>query len=109
MSNFTPAQRLQFLEKARARKSQTGNKVDALAQLEVGEGDKKKRKGGDARISIPVKTSSPNPAAVGQAANAEGEVKSPSKKKSRTLARKTKRDKDVVEVDKSCMRLKIRW
>jgi hypothetical protein len=37
---------------------------------------------------------------VDQAANAEGEVKSPSKKKSRTLSRKTKRDKDVAEADK---------
>jgi hypothetical protein len=33
------------MEKARARKAQAGNKVDALAQLEVGEGDKKTRKG----------------------------------------------------------------
>jgi archaellum component FlaC len=74
--------------------------VDALAQLEVGEGGKKKKKGSDARISIPVKTSGPNPAAVGQAANVEGEVKSPTKKKSRTLSRKTKKDRDVTEVDK---------
>ena len=69
-------------------------------QLEVGEGDKKKRKGSDARISIPVKTFGPNYAAVGQAANVEGEVKSPTKKKSRTLSRKTKKDRDVTEVDK---------
>jgi hypothetical protein len=43
-----------------------------------------------------VKTSSPSPTAVDQAAHADGEVKSPSKKKSRTFSRKSKRDKDVV-------------
>jgi hypothetical protein len=47
-----------------------------------------------------VKTSSPSPTAVDQAAHADGEVKSPSKKKSRTLSRKSQRDKDVVEVEK---------
>jgi hypothetical protein len=45
-----------------------------------------------------VKTSGPT---VGeQTVNVDGEVKSPSKKKSKTLSRKSKRDKDVVEVDK---------
>jgi hypothetical protein len=98
MSTLTPAQRAQFLEKARARKAlaekgQTDEKVEILNQLEIGEVEekKKKRKGNDARISIPLKTSSPKP---------EGEVKSPLKKKSRTLARKTKKDPEVVEVDK---------
>jgi hypothetical protein len=50
MSTLTPAQRVQFLEKARARKAQAekekaGDTVDALTQLEIGEVDKKKRKG----------------------------------------------------------------
>jgi hypothetical protein len=100
ISTLTPTQRLEFLEKARAKKAQPESKVEVLSQLEIGEGDRTKMKGSDARISIPVKTSGPNPTAVDQAVNAEGEVKSPSKKKSRTLSRKTKRDKDVVEVDK---------
>jgi hypothetical protein len=78
MSTLTPAQRLKFVEKARAKKAQPDSKVDALSQLEVGEGDRKKRKSSDARISIPVKTYGPSPTAVDQAANAEGEVKSPS-------------------------------
>jgi hypothetical protein len=77
MSTLTPAQRVQFLEKARARKAQAekekaNDTVDALNQSEIGEVDKKKRKGGDARISIQVKGSGLNPAAVGQAANAGG-------------------------------------
>ncbi|KAK2428825.1 hypothetical protein QL285_027313 [Trifolium repens] len=100
MSTLTPAQRLKFVEKARAKKAQPDSKVDALNQLEVGERDRKKRKSSDARISILVKTSGPSPTTVDQAANAEGEVKSPSMKKSRTLSWKTKKDKDVVEVDK---------
>jgi hypothetical protein len=78
MSTFTPAQRLKFTEKARAKKAQPESKVDVLSQLKVGEGDRKKRKSSDARISIPVKTYGPSPTAVDQAANAEGEVKSPS-------------------------------
>jgi hypothetical protein len=45
MSTFTPAQRQQFLEKARAKKAQAESKVDVHTQLEIGEGDKKKRKG----------------------------------------------------------------
>jgi hypothetical protein len=77
MSTLTPAQRVQFLEKARARKAQAekekaNDTVDALNQSEIGEVDKKKRKGGVARISIQVKGSGLNPAAVGQAANAGG-------------------------------------
>jgi hypothetical protein len=47
-----------------------------------------------------VKTSSPSPTVGEQAVNVEEEVKSPSKKKSRTLSWKTKRDRDVVDVDK---------
>jgi hypothetical protein len=64
MSTLTPAQRLKFLEKARAKKAQPDSKVDVISQLEVGEGDRKKRKGGDARITIPVKTPGPSPTAV---------------------------------------------
>jgi hypothetical protein len=100
MSNFTPGQRLQFLEKARKRKEQPEKKVDVLSQLDVGEGDRKKRKGGDSRISIPVKTSGPSHTIGEQVVNVDEEVKSLSKKKSRTLSRKSKRDRDVVDVDK---------
>jgi hypothetical protein len=45
-------------------------------------------------------TSSSSPVVGEQAANVEGEIKSPLKKKSRTTSRKTKRDKDGVDVDK---------
>jgi hypothetical protein len=110
MSTLTPAQRVQFLEKARARKAQAekekaDDKVDVLSQLEIGEVEKKKRKGGDARISIPVKTSSPKPAAVGQAVDVEGEVKSPVKKKLRTLSRKTKKNVDMTEAPKDLVEI----
>jgi hypothetical protein len=49
--------------------------------LEIGEVEekKKKRKGGDARITLQVKASSPE---------VEGEVKSPVKKRPKTLSRK---------------------
>jgi hypothetical protein len=100
MSTLTPARRLKFVEKARAKKAQPDSKVGVLYQLEISEGDKMKRKGSDARISILVKTPGASPVAADQAANAEEEAKSPVKKKLRTLSRKTKRDKDVVEVDK---------
>jgi hypothetical protein len=92
MLTLTPAQRLQFLEKARKRKEQPEKKVEVLSQLDVGEGDKKKRKGGDSRVSIPMKTSSSSPVVGELAANAEGEIKSPTKKKSRTLSRKNRKD-----------------
>ncbi|KAK2435431.1 hypothetical protein QL285_020489 [Trifolium repens] len=66
MSTLTLAQRAQYLEKARARKAlaekgQTDENVEILNQLEIGEVEekKKKRKGNDARIGIPLKTSSP--------------------------------------------------
>jgi hypothetical protein len=67
--------------------------VEILNQLEIGEVEekKKKRKWNDARIGIPLKTSSPKP---------EGEVKSPKKKKTRTLSRKNRKDQEVVDVDK---------
>ncbi|KAK2442993.1 hypothetical protein QL285_014136 [Trifolium repens] len=98
MSSLTPAQRLQFLEKARRKKEQPEPKVDILSQLDVGE-DKKKRKG-DSRISIQVKPSSSGPVAVEEVAKTEGEMKSPVKKKLRRLSRKGKKDQDVVELDK---------
>jgi hypothetical protein len=102
MSTLTPAQRLQFLEKARKKKEQPDNKVDVLGQLDISEGDRKKRKGGDTRISILVNTSVPSPAA-GEGASAGGEVKSLVKKKSRTLSRKIKKDKDMMEVDRELL------
>jgi hypothetical protein len=98
MSTLTPAQRAQYLEKAMARKAlaekgQTDENVEILNQLEIGEVEekKKKRKWNDAHIGIPLKTSSPKP---------EGEVKSPKKKKTRTLFRKNRKDQEVVDVDK---------
>jgi hypothetical protein len=74
MSTLTPDQRLKFVEKARAKKAQPDSKVNVLSQLQISKGDKKKRKGSDARISIPVKTYCPNPIFADKAANAEGEV-----------------------------------
>jgi hypothetical protein len=72
--------------------------------LDVGE-DKKKRKG-DSRISLQVKPSGSSPTAGEKVAVTEGEVKSPAKKRSKTLSRRSKRDdslaeahKDLVEVD----------
>ncbi|KAK2444655.1 hypothetical protein QL285_015664 [Trifolium repens] len=97
MSSLTPAQRLQYLEKARKKKEQPEEKVDVLSQLDVGE-DKKKRKS-DSRVSLQVKPSSSSPVVGEKAAKVEGEVKSPLKKKSRTLSRKTKKDQEVVDVD----------
>ncbi|WJX33912.1 hypothetical protein P8452_22076 [Trifolium repens] len=98
MSSLTPAQRQQFLEKARRRKEQPEKKVDVLSQLDVGE-DKKKRKG-DSRVSLQVKPSSSSPVAGEKAAKTEGEVKSAVKKKLRGLSRKNKKDQDMVDVDK---------
>ncbi|KAK2391053.1 hypothetical protein QL285_064547 [Trifolium repens] len=110
MSTLTPAQRVQFLEKARARKAQAekekaSDKVDVFSQPKISEEERKKRKGGDARTNIQVKTSGPNPAAVRQAANAGGEVKSPAKKKSRTLSRKTRKDVDMTEAHKDLVEI----
>jgi hypothetical protein len=79
---------MKFLEKARAKKAQPDNKVDVLSQLEVGEGEKKKRKASDARIS------------AGKAIEAgETQVKSPTKKKSRTL-KKTRKDAETSVLEK---------
>ncbi|WJX45416.1 hypothetical protein P8452_32298 [Trifolium repens] len=75
-------------------------KVEVLSQLDVGEEDKKKRKGGDSRVNLQVRASSSSPVAGKQAAKVEGEVKSPLKKKSRILSRKNRKDQEVVDVDK---------
>jgi hypothetical protein len=77
MSTLTPAKRLKFLERARAKKTQPDNKVDVLSQLEGAEGDKKKRKIEPARIRVPVsdKVSSPAAAAADEAAEAGGRHK----------------------------------
>ncbi|WJX77800.1 hypothetical protein P8452_61074 [Trifolium repens] len=98
MSSLTPAQRQQYLEKARRKKEQPEPKVDVLSQLDVGE-DKKKRKN-DSRICIQVKPSSSGPVAVEKVAKTEGEMKSPVKKKLMGLSRKGKKDQDMAEVDK---------
>jgi hypothetical protein len=104
MSTLTPAQRLKFLEKARAKKAQPDNKVDVLSQLEVAEGDRKKRKAEPARVSvaIPDKESGPSAAAVDEAVEAQGEthLKSPAKKKLRSLATKDKKNKDAQLIEK---------
>jgi hypothetical protein len=112
MSALTPAKRQQFLEKAReaqlekaqAEEAQAGDKVDVLSQLEVGEGDKKKRKNVDTRVSIPVKAPSPNAPVVDKVVDLEVEetrVKSPAKKRSKSLVKKNKKGSDTVAVDKS--------
>jgi hypothetical protein len=98
MSSLTPAQRQQFVEKARRKKEQPEPKVDILSQLDVGE-DKKKRKG-DSRISLQVKPSSSDLVAGEKAAKTEGGIKSPAKKKLKGLSRKGKKDQEVVETDK---------
>jgi hypothetical protein len=91
---------MRFVEKARAKKAQPDNKVDALSQLEVGEGEKKKRKTSDARISIPVRASSASDLAAGKAIDAgETQVKSPTKKKSRTL-KKARKDAETSVLEK---------
>jgi hypothetical protein len=104
MSSLTHAQRQQFLEKARRKKEQPEPKVDVLSQLDVGE-DKKKRKSGS-RISVQVKPSGSGSVAGEKVVATEGEVKSPAKKRSKTLSRRSKKDdslakahKDLVEVD----------
>jgi hypothetical protein len=115
MSTLTPAQRVQYLEKARAKKAHPDNKVSVLNQLEVGEGDKKKRKCDSSRISVPVRDRASSPSAAVGAAEADevpGEMraKSPVKKRSQTLIKKGKKDQDasvlegeVQEVDDTVM------
>jgi hypothetical protein len=44
MSTLTPAERLKFLEKARARKAMSEAKVDVLPKLDIAEGDNKRKR-----------------------------------------------------------------
>jgi hypothetical protein len=86
---------MKFLEKARAKKAQPDNKVDALSQLKIGEGEKKKRKTNDARVSIPVRASSAGDLAADKSIDAgEVQIKSPTKKKSRA-SKKAKKDAEI--------------
>jgi hypothetical protein len=86
---------MKFLEKARAKKAQPDNKVDALSQLEVGEGEKKKQKTNDARISIPVRASSAGDLVADKTIDVrEVQIKSPIKKKSRA-SKKAKKDAEI--------------
>ncbi|WJX66031.1 hypothetical protein P8452_50626 [Trifolium repens] len=98
MSSLTPAQRREYLEKARRKKEQPDSKVDVLSQLDVGE-DKRKRKH-DSKISVLVKPSSSGSLAGEKVAKNEEETKSPVKKKLRGSSRRSKKDQDVAEVDK---------
>jgi hypothetical protein len=92
---------MRFLEKARAKKTQPDDKVDVLSQLEVVEGEKKKRKVGDARTSIPVRAPNADELAAGKAIEAgEAHVKSPVKKKSRAM-RKTRKDAETSVLEKN--------
>jgi hypothetical protein len=104
MSSLTPAQRLKFLEKARAKKAQPEEKVDVLSQLVVVEGDKKKRKADPGRVSVPIPDKAPSSAATGADETAEGDgeshLQSPVKKRVKSLARKDKKDKDALVVEK---------
>jgi hypothetical protein len=104
MSSLTPAQRLKFLEKARAKKAQPEEKVDVLSQLVVVEGDKKKRKADPGRVSVPIPDKAPSSTTAGADETAEGEgeshLKSPVKKRVKSLARKDKKDKDALVMEK---------
>jgi hypothetical protein len=44
MSTLTPSERLKFLEKARAKKAQSGAKVDVLPKQDIAEGDNKRKR-----------------------------------------------------------------
>jgi hypothetical protein len=60
MATISEEQRMKFLMKARAKKAQPEDKVDALSQLEVVEGDKKKKRKvetGRIRMEVPNKGS----------------------------------------------------
>jgi hypothetical protein len=95
MATIREEQRMKFLMKARAKKAQPEDKVDALSQLEVVEGDKKKKRKvetGRIRMEVPNKGSGSAVAAV--EVGGETGVKSPPKKK-RSLIRKEKDDKEV--------------
>jgi hypothetical protein len=97
MATISKEQRMKFLLKARAKKAQPDDNVDALSQLEVVEGDKKKKTKaelGRIRMEIPHKGSGSAVAAA--EVGGETGVKSPPKKK-RSLIRKEKGDKDDAE------------
>jgi hypothetical protein len=98
MSSLTPAQRREFLEKARRKKEQPDLKVDVLSQLDVGE-DKRKRKH-DSKVSALVKPPNSGSLAGEKVARTEEETKSPVKKKPRGSLRRSKKDQDVAEMDK---------
>jgi hypothetical protein len=101
MSTLSTAQRLKFLERVRAKKARPDNKVDVLCQLEVADGDnKKKRKENPERINVEIPGKGCSAAVVAdEAVEAGGEthVKSPVKKK-RSLNKKDK-DSSVLEKD----------
>jgi hypothetical protein len=87
---------MKFLEKARAKKAQPDSKVDALSQLEIGVGEKKKRKTNDARVSIPVRASSDGDLTADKSMDAgEVQIKSPTKKKSRA-SKKAKKNAEIL-------------
>jgi hypothetical protein len=91
------------LEKARVKKAQAASKVDVLTQLDFGEVDKKKRKNSETRASIPVKAPSPSAPAADKVADVEGEetpVKSPAKKRSKSLIKKNKKGADTLAMQK---------
>jgi hypothetical protein len=75
MATISEEQRMKFLMKARAKKAQPEDKVDAFSQLEVVESNKKKKKRkadqGCIRMEISNKGSG---SAVVAAAEAEGQV-----------------------------------
>jgi hypothetical protein len=98
MSTLTPSERLKFLEKARAKKAQSGAKVDILPKQDIAEGDnKRKRKEkeqGRLTMEIPGKESGSGAAAVADDGG-ELKIKSPLKKK-RSLNKKGKDDAEVI-------------
>jgi hypothetical protein len=100
MATVDEEQRMKFLMRARAKKAQPDNKVEVLSQLEIVDGDKKKKRKTDhgrIRLEIPAKESGPVVAAAVDT-GAEAGVKSPPKKK-RSLGRKEKGNQDTVELE----------
>jgi hypothetical protein len=81
MATVDEEQRMKFLMRARAKKAQPDNKVEVLSQLEIVDGDKKKKRKTDhgrIRLEIPAKESGPVVAAAVDT-GAEAGVKSPPK------------------------------
>jgi hypothetical protein len=109
MSTPTPEQRLKFLEKSRAKKAQPDNKVDVLSQLEVVEGDnKKKRKENPGRINVEIPGKGSSVIVIAdEAVEAGGETRviSPIKKK-RSLNKKDKKNKDTHVLEKDLQEIK---